>query len=273
MNDSIKIHVLHCGEVQVDIALPFHQKSLNPIAYTGLFRSKKHQVILPVSAYLIEHPKGLILIDTGWHTDMRTNQIKNLGHFHYMINKAILPKGQAIDEQLAKMGIKPKDLDYVILSHLHTDHVSGLKLVSRAKNILVSEEELHCANKDKLRYVHPMWKGVNLQTFKTSPSKYGPLNRSFDLFGDDSIIFTPVPGHSQGVVATIVQRNDKFVLLTSDCGYASKSWEQMILPGVMINKEQLIKSLEWEKNMAKKPNCIEALANHDPDINPHTIEL
>lgn len=36
--DKIKIHVLHCGEVQVDKALPFHEETLNPVAYTGLFR-------------------------------------------------------------------------------------------------------------------------------------------------------------------------------------------------------------------------------------------
>ncbi|MGG0537711.1 MBL fold metallo-hydrolase [Priestia aryabhattai] len=36
-------------------------------------------MILPVSTYLIEHPKGLVLIDTGWHTDMRDEQVKILG--------------------------------------------------------------------------------------------------------------------------------------------------------------------------------------------------
>ena len=40
------------------------------------FRSKQHQIKIPVSVYLIEHPKGLVLIDTGWHTDNRTHQIK-----------------------------------------------------------------------------------------------------------------------------------------------------------------------------------------------------
>ena len=73
--DKIKIHVLHCGQVKVDCTLPFRKKTRNPISYTGLFRSKKHQLLLPVSAYLIEHPKGLVLIDTGWHTDVRINQI------------------------------------------------------------------------------------------------------------------------------------------------------------------------------------------------------
>ncbi len=273
MSDSIKLHVIHCGQVQVDIALPFKQKTLNPVAYTGLFRSKRHQVILPVSSYLIEHPKGLILIDTGWHTDVRNNQVKYLGRLHYMIGKAILPQGRAINEQLSQLGIKPKDLDYVILSHLDTDHVSGLKLLSESKNIMVSEEELRAANKSKLRYIHHMWEDVDVKPFHMAVSEYGPQERSFNLFGDDSVIFVHVPGHSHGLVATVIQRNDKFVMLTSDCGYATKSWEQLILPSVMVNKKQLTYSLRWEREMSQKKNCIKAIANHDTDIEPHIIEI
>ena len=92
----------------------------------------KHQVALPVSTYLIEHPKGLILIDTGWHTDNRTKQLRNLS-FQYPINKADLPEGQAIHEQLIKLGYKPSDIDYILMSHMHCDHADGLRLVKQAK--------------------------------------------------------------------------------------------------------------------------------------------
>lgn len=63
MPNTLKIHILHCGQVQVDSSIPFKLDTLNPIAFTGLFRAKKHQVRLLVSAYLIEHPKGLVLIE------------------------------------------------------------------------------------------------------------------------------------------------------------------------------------------------------------------
>ncbi|UXR70340.1 MULTISPECIES: hypothetical protein [unclassified Staphylococcus] len=58
MTNDIKIHVLHTGEVIVDEALPFGYESNRPLAWTGLFRSKKHQISIPVSVYLVEHPKG-----------------------------------------------------------------------------------------------------------------------------------------------------------------------------------------------------------------------
>jgi len=100
MTASIKIHVLHCGRVRVDRSLPFKEKTWHPAPFTGWFRKPEYQIWLPVSSYLVEHPKGLVLLDTGWHTDVRTDQVKHLGRFHYSINKADLPEGQAIHEQL-----------------------------------------------------------------------------------------------------------------------------------------------------------------------------
>ena len=152
--DKLKIHVLHCGTVVVDDSLPFSNNSRSPIGYTGLFRSRKHQVALPVSAYLIEHPKGLILIDTGWHTDVRNHMFKYLGPILYMVNKAYLPAGEAIDEQLTSLGYHPSDIDYLILTHLDCDHASGLKLVKEAKHILVSRDEDEGAKNNQIRYTH-----------------------------------------------------------------------------------------------------------------------
>lgn len=59
-----------------------------------------------------------------------------------IVNQGKVENGQAIDEQLMKIGIKPSDLDYVLLSHLDCDHVNGLELVKDAKHILVSKDEL-----------------------------------------------------------------------------------------------------------------------------------
>ncbi|MDO4930974.1 MAG: N-acyl homoserine lactonase family protein [Bacteroidales bacterium] len=271
--EKIKVHVLHTGTVTVDIALPFKQKTLNPIAYTGIFRSEKHQVTLPVSAYLIEHPQGLVLVDTGWGREIRDAQKTYLGAFHYKINKGVLPEGEAIDEQLLSMGIRTADLDYVVLTHLHSDHASGLKLVADAKHILTSREELEGANADKKRYIHHMWEGVNIETFDFADSELGPQHKAYDLFGDGSIVFVWVPGHTKGLVTTLVMREGKYLMLTSDCGYARRSWEQMIMPGVCINRQQLHDALLWEKQMAASPNCIDALANHDADVTPTVIEV
>lgn len=275
MTDQIKIHVLHTGTVIVDEALPFHRDTDKPLDWTGLFRSKKkHRIEIPVSAYLIEHPQGLILVDTGWNTLNRNHQLRNLS-FQWPVNKANLPAGQAIDEQLYTMGIKTSDLDYVLLSHMHCDHADGLRLVKDAKHILVSEEEWYAANHDHLHYLPHEWQGVDVQTFHLAPSLEGAYNRAFDLFGDGSIQMIWEPGHSEGLCATKIQvpGSDKYVMLAADAGYAAKSWQENLTPGVVINRAEAQKSLNYIAKVAQDPNCVECLANHDANVQPHVITL
>ncbi|WP_313385473.1 N-acyl homoserine lactonase family protein [Chishuiella sp.] len=273
--ETIKVHILHCGKVRVDSSLPFSEKTWNPISYTGILRGNKYQIWLPVSAYLIEHPKGLILVDTGWHTDVRIGDQgrKHMGFIHWLINKSDLPEGQAINEQLAQLGYKDTDIDYLVLSHLHSDHVNGLKLVKNAKKIIVNNLEMEDAIKMPYRYVPSMWENINIETYQFEKSNLGPQNLSYDLFGDQSIVFVNTPGHTHGLTSIIIQNNGKFLLLASDTGYAKKSWEQMILPGVQVDKNEVIASLQWTKMMSEKPNCIEVIANHDVDVLTKIIEL
>ena len=63
----------------------------------------------------------------------------------------------------------------------------------------------------------------------------------------------------------------KFVLIFSDGGYAKKSWQNLIPPGTALDAELALKSLQWIREMSLRENCIESLANHDPDIVPHEI--
>ena len=278
----MKIHVLHTGEVRVSPYLPFGGDNCNLLKASGMTTPKEDWIWLPVSVYLIEHPKGLILVDTGWHRDMspegvydKKAQIKSLGsRVLYNVNQGQIPLGEAVDEQLATMGIKPSDLDYVLLTHLDCDHANGLRAVKDAKHILVAAEELECARKNGfIRYKKKWWEGVDMQTIEWNGTE-GPAGKSFDLFGDGSIKMINIPGHCDGLCAVKITREDgKYVLLFSDGGYATKSWKEMITSGVSLDKEMQRKSLMWIREQSMDANCIESLATHDTDIKPHVIEL
>ena len=278
----MKVHVLHTGEVRVSPYLPFGGDNCNLLKASGMTTPKEDWIWLPVSVYLIEHPKGLILVDTGWHRDMspegvydKAAQIKSLGsRVLYNVNQGQIPLGEAVDEQLATMGIKPADLDYVLLTHLDCDHANGLRAVKDAKHIIVAQEELDCARKNGfIRYKKKWWEGVDLQTIEWNGTE-GPVQKSFDLFGDSSIKMINIPGHCDGLCAVKITRKDgRYVLLFSDGGYATKSWKEMITSGVSLDKEMQRKSLQWIREQSMDANCIESLATHDTDIKPHVIEL
>ena len=63
---TIKIHVLHCGSMLVSKAVPYGGGVNLKNVRRGVFDKLSKRIELPVSAYLIEHPKGKVLIDTGW---------------------------------------------------------------------------------------------------------------------------------------------------------------------------------------------------------------
>ena len=278
----MKIHVLHTGEVRVSPYLPFGGDNCNLLKASGMTTPKEDWIWLPVSVYLIEHPKGLILVDTGWHRDMspegvydKAAQIKSLGsRVLYNVNQGQIPLGEAVDEQLEAMGIKPADLDYVLLTHLDCDHANGLRAVKDAKHIIVAQEELDCARKNGfIRYKKKWWEAVDLQTIEWNGTE-GPAQKSFDLFDDGSIKMINIPGHCDGLCAVKITREDgRYVLLFSDGGYATKSWKEMITSGVSLDKEMQRKSLQWIREQSMDANCIESLATHDTDIKPHVIEL
>ena len=278
----MKIYVLHTGEVRVSPYLPFGGDNCNLLKASGMTTPKEDWIWLPVSVYLIEHPKGLILVDTGWHRDMspegvydKAAQIKSLGsRILYNVNQGQIPLGEAVDEQLETMGIKPADLDYVLLTHLDCDHANGLRAVKDAKHIIVAQEELNCARKNGfIRYKKKWWEGIDLQTIEWNGTE-GPAQKSFDLFGDGSVKMINIPGHCDGLCAVKITREDgKYVLLFSDGGYATKSWKEMITSGVSLDKEMQRKSLQWIREQSMDANCIESLATHDTDIKPHVIEL
>ncbi|MBR1687459.1 MAG: N-acyl homoserine lactonase family protein [Prevotella sp.] len=278
----MKIHILHTGEVRVSPYLPFGGDNCNLLKASGMTTPKEDWIWLPVSVYLIEHSKGLILVDTGWHRDMspqgvydKAAQIKSLGsRILYNVNQGRIPIGEAVDEQLAAMGIKPVDLDYVLLTHLDCDHANGLRAVKDAKHIIVAQEELDCARKNGfIRYKKKWWEDCTLEAIEWNGNE-GPAGKSFDLFGDGSVKMINIPGHCDGLCAVKITREDgKYVLLFSDGGYATKSWKEMITSGVSLDKEMQRKSLQWIREQSMNPNCMESLATHDTDIKPHVIEL
>ncbi len=139
----------------------------------------------------------------------------------------MLPKGEAIDEQLSNLGIRPEDLDLVLLSHLDCDHANGLKLVSEAKRILVSNDEIRFAENgslmNKIRYNKDWWNGTKLEGFEWNGID-GPVQKSFDVFGDGSLVMVNIPGHCEGLCALkITNDSGKYVLLFSDGGYPSNA--------------------------------------------------
>lgn len=282
---EFRIHIFHTGSVCVATALPFGGEHCSFLRAAGVFTRKQDRLWLPVSAYLIESEHGKILFDTGWNRRMspkgvfdRKAQIESLGSLPlYMANQGVLPEGAAIDEQLGRLGIKPSELDLVLLSHLDCDHANGLNQVREAKRILVSSAELSFAEAgpftNRFRYCRSWWKDTGLQTFTWNGTE-GPAHKSYDVFGNGSFVMVNIPGHSEGQCALRISRKDgRFALLYADGGYATRSWKELIPSGIADDRVMQMQSLEWIRAQSMDTRCIASIANHDPDVKPEVIEL
>lgn len=260
--DRIKIHIFHTGKVRVDRAIPLHEK--NPLAVLG--RGQGKQMILPVSAYLIEHPRGRVLIDAGWDSRYAHERPRQLWGLVDRVSGPILKADEGIDRKLAAIGLRPEDIDGVYFSHMDFDHVSGRRLVKNARQILTSDEEWRACRRFGFRYVD-VWTGVcPVKTFTYEDTGFGPVGRSYDVFGDRSVRLVHTPGHSRGMFCVWIQGRDGYWVLGSDAAYLPESFDERRIPGFVVNARQAKASLEWLIQCENDPACRGVYVNHDPTV-------
>ena len=279
---GLKIHVLHCGYIQVSETVPYGNAI--DLKNTGkqLLTPAEKRVTLPVCVYLAEHPKGLLLFDTGWCRDISPEGVYDEkavrrvlpGHLAAFY-RPWLPTGMAVHEQLAAMGIRPRDLEYVILSHLDPDHVAGLRHLQGARHILLPEDEYFwsCRTVYKARQPRNLWIDYPIERRFYRGSPLGPNRWAIDLFDDESVQLVNVPGHTDGQAAVILRNGKRFVLLAADAAFSPRNWQEGITPGYGFAKKWQQKSLRWIAETAEDPGCAAVLCSHDSAVQPQTIEV
>ena len=278
----MKIHILQCGNLRVSETVPFGSRIDLSNKVRQLMTADRNRLTLPVFSFLIEHPRGLILVDTGWCREISPNGVYDsravagvLPSHLAAFFRPTLPAGMAIHEQLAERGIRPEDLEYVLLTHLDPDHVAGLKHVVGAKHIILPEDEYFwsCRTVYKNRQPFDLWIQYPMERLFYRGSPLGPNRWAIDLFGDESIQMVNVPGHTDGQAAILIRNGGRFVLLAADAAFSPRNWREMIIPGFGFSREMQLKSLHWIAEMADDPACAAVLCSHDPEIRPGTIEI
>lgn len=152
--------------------------------------------------FLIKHRKmGYILYDTGYSMEILKNNPK---YFLYRFaNPITLKREDMIDYQLKEKGIDRKEIKYIIISHLHPDHIGGLKFFPNS-NLILTET---CYNnlksgKDNLLIFNELFPDdfenrlILIKNYKEN--KLFPYKESFDLFSDSSMLMIEVDGHAKG---------------------------------------------------------------------------
>lgn len=205
-----------------------------------IFKNQKKEIKkFPAGVFLIKHPKeGYILFDTGYSTTIYNIGWK--GKLYNLLNPTYVKENEQINVQLKKDNIKCSDIKYLILSHLHPDHIGGVKYFSKAK-IIISEETFKTYQNNIIRYLIfdkllPEWFEKNLiiindNKLKENKNKYFSY---YDLFNDKSILLTKINGHAKGQICCLLE-NTIFLGADSSWGndFIGKAEKFRIFPKII----------------------------------------
>lgn len=153
------------------------------------------------------------------------------------------------------------------------DHTSGLRLVKAAKDIRTSEEEWAACSRFSLRYIDT-WSGIcSIGTFSYTNSGIDPIGRSYDVFGDGTLLLVHTPGHSHGLFCAMLRGRDGYIVLGNDAAYLPESFSERIIPGFTVNNDLAGKALDWLTQCRCDPACMGVFVNHDPTIEEQELEV
>lgn len=228
---------------------------------------------MPIGVFLIRHPDGPILIDTGSSPQcMQAGYFPYLSYFVSVLNELEIAEDEGVVTQLAKKGVRPKDLQAVVLTHLHHDHAGGLEeIVKAAPDVPVFVDPVHWEAFGK----HPTWAAIQgcapnhwPQPFEPKMLQFGdvavgPWPQSAPITKDGQIVAVQTPGHVPGHVSVVVNGSPLSYLLTGDATYSLELLEREEPDGINDDPVMGFKSLQLMKEFARGRDVV-VIPNHDP---------
>jgi glyoxylase-like metal-dependent hydrolase (beta-lactamase superfamily II) len=182
----------------------------------------------PVSFYVITHPKGNIIFDTG----NNDKTIADAEGWWGPLAKGFglkMTQDDAIPAQLAKIGLKTDDIKYVVVGHLHLDHGGNISQFPNA-TLVVQNDELKAAWWPDIGYSLYYIPGDFEATKRMNIIR---LEGDLDMFGDGSVRIFRAPGHTPGSQFAVVRlKNTGPVILTSDAVYLKESLDKNLIPPI-----------------------------------------
>jgi glyoxylase-like metal-dependent hydrolase (beta-lactamase superfamily II) len=218
----------------------------------------------PVYAWAIEHPEGVILVDTGASATLKQLP-KWHPYFRYAVRFEIEPELE-VGPQLQARGIGPKDVRRVVLTHLHIDHDAGLAHFPDSEILVNPGEARRAAGfAGRMRgYLPERWPPwLDPQPLDLPAKPYGPFARSQRLTARGDVIAIATPGHTPDHVSVIVEDGDTAIFLAGDTSYTERTMLDGKIDGVSPNEADATATLKAIRRFAETRPTI-YLPTHDP---------
>ncbi len=182
-------------------------------------------------AVVVRDKGDVALVDVGWSRQACAAPVRTLGQLQARLLGMDVRPGDAIVEQLAKLGIDRDRVKTVVATHLHLDHVGGVIDFPDAE-LVCSDIELSAA---RVRPSGPGYRKADIETARLRPVtlKAGPsygFPGSFDLFGDGEVVLLDANGHTPGQVAVAIRARGEAPCYVHVGDAAYRTWEWGLSP-------------------------------------------
>lgn len=236
---GVRLVPLECGWLESDVS--------------GLMEGGTGRARLPVPSWLVLHPRGIAVFDTGLHQQLQSD-VSRIGSLADAFVVDFSP-GQELSARLEQREVDPSDVDVVVFSHLHFDHCGGTALVPDAR-LLVQRAEWEAGHHPRLIEHHV----YNPDDFDLG-HEVQLLEGRHDVFGDASVVCLPTPGHTAGHQSLVVQLESGPVVLTGDCIYFRQQLDLMRTPPFGFDRSQQLASMRQLAQLEREGHRL--LFGHD----------
>ena len=259
----ITIHPIQTGHVQVKAA----QRKRKAGGLVRVLFDREWTEWLPIYAWAIEHPEGVIVVDTG--DTARTTEPGYFPRWHPYYRTSVrmdVAPAQEIGPQLKQIGIDPADVRTVILTHFHTDHAGGLHHFPESE-ILVQGDDYEDAQglRGKLQgylpHRWPEWFAPTPIPFR--PVALGPFAQSYPVTAAGDVIVVPTPGHTPHHISVIVNVDGVSYFLAGDTSYTEALLLAREPDGVSPSRSTALQTIDAILTYAQAQPTV-YLPSHDP---------
>lgn len=262
----MRVHTIQTGAVRIKQA-QVESPSPGALGRLGILMDSHWSPWLPTYAWAIEHDEGVIVVDTGQSAYL-ADEIRTTLHPYVRLEVDVrLEREQEVGPQLRSIGIGPRDVRKVVLTHLHMDHDAGLAHFPHSE-FLVAPGELAGARGwvGRLRgYLPHRWpESFDPTTLNLTDGLFGPFARSKRLTASGDVVAVATPGHTPHHLSVIVRDSDADIFLAGDTSYTEALMLAGKVDGVSADAKVAAATLATIRQHAAAHPTI-YLPTHDPD--------
>ncbi len=239
---EISLYILDGGNIKAN--------NLNLFAQGETYKGESK--LLANAYYVINHPKGKLLWDTGLPEGIVGKEPYTTPDGAFTISRP-----DSLKNQFAKLKITPKDITHIAFSHIHFDHTGAANAFSNAKWI-VQQKEMDFINSPEIKNNA----FYDVSSFASLENKE-VVNGDYDVFGDGSVIIKSMPGHTAGhQVLFLDLPNEGPIVLSGDMYHFRENRESGIVPQFNFDIPQSQKSIEDFETFVESKNA-RVIIQHD----------